>query len=74
MKALGCETPEAIARATENIPEMVALIERLAAQDIAYQTEDGSWYFRIKRFPQYGQLSKKDLDGIEDGARIDSDE
>ena len=74
MKALGCETPEAIARATENIPEMVTLIERLAAQDIAYQTEDGSWYFRIKRFAEYGKLSKKDLDGIEDGARIDSDE
>ena len=74
MKALSCETPEDIARATEHIPEMVELIQRLAADDIAYQTEDGSWYFRIKRFPAYGQLSKKDLDGIEDGARIDSDE
>ncbi len=74
MAALNVEFPEQVARATENIPEMVALIERLAADDIAYKTEDGSWYFRIKRFPAYGQLSKKDLDGIEDGARIDSDE
>ncbi len=74
MAALNVEFPEQVARATENIPDMVALIERLAAQDIAYKTEDGSWYFRIKRFPAYGQLSKKDLDGIEDGARIDSDE
>jgi cysteinyl-tRNA synthetase len=74
MAALNCQTPEAIARATENIPDMVALIEQLAAQNIAYQTEDGSWYFRIKRFPEYGKLSKKDMDGIEDGARIDSDE
>ncbi len=74
LDALGIERPEDIARATENIDGMVALIERLAAEDIAYQTEDGSWYFRIKRFPKYGQLSKKDLEGIEDGARIDSDE
>jgi cysteinyl-tRNA synthetase len=71
MAALGIEQPETIARATENIPEMAALIERLAAADAAYQTPDGSWYFRISRFPEYGKLSKKDLDGIEDGARID---
>jgi cysteinyl-tRNA synthetase len=72
--ALGIERPEAVALATENIPDMVALIERLAAQDIAYQAEDGSWYFRIARFKDYGKLSKKDLEGIEDGARVDSDE
>ncbi len=74
MAALGIEQAEQIARATENIPEMVALIERLAAQDIAYKTDDGSWYFRIARFPGYGKLSKKDLDGIEDGARVDIDD
>jgi cysteinyl-tRNA synthetase len=74
MDALAIEHPEQIARATENIPEMVALIEQLAAQDIAYRAEDGSWYFRIARFPEYGKLSKKDLDGIEDGARIDVDD
>jgi cysteinyl-tRNA synthetase len=74
MAALEIETPEHLPRATENIPGMVALIEQLAARDIAYQAEDGSWYFRIARFPAYGQLSKKDLAGMEDGARIDSDE
>jgi cysteinyl-tRNA synthetase len=74
MDALGVERPEAISRATENIPEMVSLIERLAAQDIAYKAEDGSWYFRIARFPAYGKLSGKDLEGIEDGARVDLDE
>jgi len=72
--ALVIERPEAVALATENIADMVALIERLAAEDIAYQAEDGSWYFRIARFPDYGKLSKKDLEGIEDGARVDSDE
>jgi cysteinyl-tRNA synthetase len=74
MDALNVERPEDIARATENIPGMVSLIERLAAQDIAYKAEDGSWYFRIARFPAYGKLSKKDLAGIEDGARVDLDE
>ena len=74
MDALGIEQPEQIARATENIEGMVALIENLASQDIAYKAEDGSWYFRIARFPGYGKLSKKDLQGMEDGARVDLDE
>jgi cysteinyl-tRNA synthetase len=74
MEALGIERPEHVPRATEHIPEMVTLIERLAAKDIAYQTEDGSWYFRIARFAEYGKLSKKDLEGMEDGARVDADE
>ena len=74
MDALNIERPEDIARATENIPGMVSLIELLAAQDIAYKAEDGSWYFRIARFPGYGKLSGKDLEGIEDGARVDLDE
>jgi cysteinyl-tRNA synthetase len=74
LDALGIERPEHLPRATEHIPEMVTLIEKLAAKDIAYQTEDGSWYFRIARDPDYGKLSKKDFEGIEDGARVDVDE
>jgi cysteinyl-tRNA synthetase len=72
--ALGIERPEAVAKATEHIPEMVALIEQLAGEDIAYKAEDGSWYYRIAKFPEYGKLSKKDFEGIEDGARVDVDE
>jgi cysteinyl-tRNA synthetase len=71
---LRVERPEIIARATEHIPRMVALIQRLAAAGAAYQTEDGSWYFRLASFPDYGKLSKKDLSGMEDGARVDVDE
>ena len=74
MDWLGIEKPEHLPRATESIPEMVGLIEKLAAKDIAYQIEDGSWYFRIERFPEYGKLSKKDFEGLEDGARVDNDE
>jgi cysteinyl-tRNA synthetase len=74
LDALSIERPEHISHATACIPDMVGLIEKLAAKDIAYQAEDGSWYFRIARFPEYGKLSNKDLDGIEDGARVDLDE
>ena len=74
LDALAIERPEHLPRATEHIPEMVRLIETLAAKDIAYQTEDGSWYFRIARDADYGKLSKKDFEGIEDGARVDVDE
>src|SRR6185312_11545230 len=74
LDALGIQQSELVAHATSCIPDMVGLIENLAARDIAYQTEDGSWYFRIARFPGYGKLSKKDFDGIEDGARVDVDE
>jgi cysteinyl-tRNA synthetase len=74
LDALSVEHPEIVARATEHIGEMVALIRRLAEQDIAYRAEDGSWYFRIAKFPEYGKLSKKDFSGISDGARVDVDE
>jgi len=73
-EALRMERPEQIARATEHIAQMVALVEKLAAQGAAYKTDDGSWYFRLKSFPEYGKLSKKDLSGMEDGARVDVDE
>ncbi|HET9743668.1 MAG TPA: cysteine--tRNA ligase [Terriglobales bacterium] len=74
MHTLSLEKPERIARATEHIPEMAALIDRLEQKGFAYRTEDGSYYFHIARFPEYGKLSKKDMTGIADGARVDVDE
>ena len=74
MEWLGIERPEHLPRATDSIPEMVSLIEKLAAKDIAYQIEDGSWYFRIEKFPEYGKLSKKDFEGLEDSVRVDNDD
>ena len=74
MDALRVERPEMMARATEHIPKMVELVEKLAKAGAAYQAEDGSWYFRLAAFPEYGKLSKKDLSGMEDGARVDLDE
>jgi cysteinyl-tRNA synthetase len=74
LEALGIEKPEHTPRATEHIPEMVRLVEKLAERGYAYRAEDGSWYFRIAKDADYGKLSKKDFDGIEDGARVDVDE
>ncbi|MGH9590284.1 MAG: cysteine--tRNA ligase [Terracidiphilus sp.] len=74
LEALRVQRPEQIARATEHIPRMVELIEKLAQAGAAYKTDDGSWYFRLKAFPEYGKLSKKDLAGMADGARVDLDE
>ncbi len=71
---LAVERPTVVARATEHIPEMVALVETLAREGVAYRTEDGSWYFRLAGDPEYGKLSKKDFAGITDGARVDVDE
>jgi len=70
---LNIEKP-ALVRATEHIPEMAEFIGKLADKGIAYRTEDGSYYFRIAKFPGYGKLSKKDFAGMEDGARVDVDE
>ncbi len=74
MRMLSLQKPERIARATEHIPEMARLIARLERKGFAYRTEDGSYYYRIASFPEYGKLSKKDMSGITDGARVDVDE
>jgi cysteinyl-tRNA synthetase len=71
--ALNIERPE-ILRATDNIEEMAQFIHKLVEKGFAYRTDDGSYYFRIARFPEYGKLSKKDFAGMEDGARVDVDE
>jgi cysteinyl-tRNA synthetase len=71
--ALNIEQP-ILVRATEHIPEMAEFIAELEKKGFAYRAEDGSYYFRIAKFPAYGQLSKKDFAGMEDGARVDVDE
>jgi cysteinyl-tRNA synthetase len=74
MGSLNLERPERMVRATEHIQEMAEFIAALEKKGIAYRTEDGSYYFRIAKFPEYGKLSKKDFAGMEDGARVDVDE
>lgn len=70
---IGIEQPT-LARATEHIDQMADFVDTLVKKGIAYRTEDGSYYFRIAKFPEYGKLSKKDFSGMVDGARVDVDE
>ncbi|HLW86226.1 MAG TPA: cysteine--tRNA ligase [Candidatus Sulfotelmatobacter sp.] len=70
---IGIDEP-VLVHATDFILQMADFVAKLAEKDIAYRTEDGSYYFRIAKFPQYGKLSKKDFGGMLDGARVDVDE
>ena len=71
-ETLRLEHPEQIARATEHIPEMAAAIQKLSESGHTYAS-DGSVYFRIATFPEYGRLSHNDFGGIRAGARVDID-
>jgi cysteinyl-tRNA synthetase len=66
--------PPVLVRATEHINAMAEFIAELVKKGFAYRTDDGSYYFRIAKFPEYGKLSKKDFAGMTDGARVDVDE
>jgi len=72
MAALRMETPEHFPRATEHIADMTALIGRLIERGHTY-TADGSVYFRIASFPEYGRLARLDVAGMQAGARVDTD-
>jgi cysteinyl-tRNA synthetase len=71
-KTLSIEAPEHWIRATDHIEDMVKLIQRLQEKTFTYPSE-GSIYYRIAKFPNYGKLSKIDLSGIQAGARVDND-
>ena len=71
--ALNLEAAEHYPRATEHIPEMVALVQDLLRKGIAYRKE-GSVYYRVADFPDYGRLAGLDATGLRAGARVDSDE
>ena len=73
MAALGVLAPDIEPKATEHLPEMIGLIERLVARGYAYVV-DGDVYFEVRRFPSYGKLSGKNLDELQAGARVGVDE
>jgi cysteinyl-tRNA synthetase len=72
--ALNIQHPELLVKATDHIQEMAHFIAVLRDKGYAYQAADGSYYYRIAKFPEYGKLSKKDFEGMTDGARVDVDE
>jgi cysteinyl-tRNA synthetase len=78
LKTLNCRLPHQMPRATEHIPEIIALIEKLVARGLAYQAADKSVYFSIEKYRgcgcQYGQLLKLNFDEMRAGERVASDE
>ncbi len=72
LKILNIERAEVYPRATEHIKEMVALVKRLIKNGYAYKSEDGSIYFKISKFKNYGRLAN--IKGLKVGARIKQDE
>jgi cysteinyl-tRNA synthetase len=71
---LNIRRPESRPHATDYIDGMAQFVTDLERKGYAYRTEDGSYYFRIAKFADYGKLSKRDFAGMTDGARVDVDE
>ncbi len=71
---LRIQRAEEYPKATEFIPEMIALVERLVSRGVAYRAEDGSVYFAIAKFPGYGKLSRLDTREVKSGARVLQDD
>lgn len=73
MKLLNCLPPTYEPRVTEVIPQIIAFVQGLIDKGDAYEI-DGSVYFRVTKFKNYGQLSKQSIDDLQQGARVDVDE
>ncbi len=73
-RALNLLPPHHVPRATDHIPEMLALIGALMDKGVAYQAPDKSVYFSIAKFARYGQLKKIDADQMRPGERVKLDE
>ncbi|MBY0557302.1 MAG: cysteine--tRNA ligase [Burkholderiaceae bacterium] len=70
-QALGILPPTLVPRATQYVPQMLALIEQLEAKDLAYQGSDGDVNYAVRNFANYGRLSGKSLDDLRAGERVD---
>jgi cysteinyl-tRNA synthetase len=74
MQSLGIAMPDVMPKATENIPQMAELIQALLDRGNAYRTEDGSIFFRIASWPDYGRLARLDPEGMRVGERVEADD
>ena len=73
MQVLGMERPTHEPRATENIPQIISLVQKLVEKGFAYVI-DGDAYFSVGKFPSYGKLSGRDPEEMRAGARVEVDE
>jgi cysteinyl-tRNA synthetase len=71
--ALGVEKPDHEPRATQYVPQMLDMIDRLQQKGLAYQSASGDVNYAVRRFPGYGRLSGKSLDELRAGERVEVD-
>ncbi|MGE4490016.1 MAG: cysteine--tRNA ligase [Kiritimatiellales bacterium] len=74
LKTLNIQPAEHYPAATDCIPEVIAIIQKLSDKGLAYKSDDGSVYFAIDKFPEYGKLAHLDREGMRAGARVAQDE
>ncbi|MEA3291094.1 MAG: cysteine--tRNA ligase, partial [Pseudomonadota bacterium] len=67
------EPPDTEPRATRHIDEIVAMVEKLVGNGLAYRGAGGDVYFRVRKFPNYGRLLGENLDDLRAGARVEAD-
>jgi cysteinyl-tRNA synthetase len=69
--ALGILEPTDVPRATQYVPQMLDIIQKLEVKDLAYKAADGDVNYAVRNFPGYGKLSGKSLDDLRAGERVD---
>ena len=74
LQKLNIEAAEHYPAATDHVPEMIDLVSRLMESGHAYKSDDGSVYFKVSAFADYGKLAHLDMDGLKSGARVGQDE
>ena len=74
LKKLNIQPAEIYPAATDHIPEMIALVQKLMDKGVAYQSDDKSVYFKVREFPGYGKLAHIDFDNQRTGLRCADDE
>ncbi|MDQ8038220.1 MAG: cysteine--tRNA ligase [Pedobacter sp.] len=72
--ALSVIRPDTEPKATEYVPQIIAMVEQLIARGHAYPASNGDVYYDVSSFPKYGRLSKRNLEDLQAGARVEIDE
>ena len=72
-EGLGVKPASIHPKATENMEKIIEIVEGLVEKGYAYPLSDGSVYFRVRKFDEYGKLSHQDVSDLESGARIEAD-
>lgn len=73
MQSLGINNPDIAPRATDHIPEIISITEKLIQSGFAYEVK-GTVFFRVRKFSEYGQLSGKNIDDLKSGIRVEIDQ